>query len=163
MSPEKKNSSGLFLFLKQGKFIKRKKYCIICNQMNAFPYICSIVSNQNSCLMPISYDKKGLKKSKKYLNMGKKKYALIFSFYWALFQAVFVAGVLSLMDEKFSINKFILFLVVLFVSYSIFGYFMNLKNWERMKSLYYESIEYFKENDPEFIKDILEENLNNDK
>lgn len=114
--------------------------------------------------MPISYDKKGLKKSKKYLKMGKTKYALTLSFYWALFQAVFVSGLLMCSnDGKFLLNKFILYSVILFIINFIIGYFSSRKNWENMNSLYHESIEYFKENNPEFIKDILDENINNDK
>lgn len=113
--------------------------------------------------MPVTYDKKTLKKSKKYLKMGKKRYALTLAFYNTIFQTIFVAGLTSLMFRKFVLYKFLLLVLVLFVFYLIFGYITHLKGWERMKSLYYESIEYFKENDPEFIKDILEENLNNDK
>ncbi len=113
--------------------------------------------------MPVTYDKKVLIKSKKYLNMGKKKYAMRYSLYLSILIAFILSFPMVTIHEKFELRKYAVSFFILLAIYFIYGYYKNLKNWERMKNLYYESIEYFKENDPEFIKDILEENLNNDK
>ena len=113
--------------------------------------------------MPISYDKKGLKKAKKYLKMGKKKYAMRYSLYLSIILAFILSFPMVTIHEKFELRKYAVSFFILFAIYFIYGYYKNLKNWEGMKNLYIESIEYFKKNDPEFIKDILEENLNNDK
>lgn len=113
--------------------------------------------------MGITYDKKTLERYFKYLRMGKKKYTLMLTFYTSVFQTVFMAVFFYyIFKEKFDF-KFILSMCALFVFYMISGYFLALKNWKNMNNLYNESIEYFKENNPEFIKDILEKKQDNDK
>ena len=114
--------------------------------------------------MAITFDKKALVKSKNIIDNGKKTYAIKTSIVVAIFQTVFVSIFLFLIIKNdINMIKFLLLLIVLFIVHFIIGYYRDLKNWERIKSNYEETIEYFKKNNPDFIKDILETKETDDK
>jgi len=108
--------------------------------------------------MPITYDKKALKRFQKYLKMGKKKYALKIAFFSSIFQAIFLSSLLTLIDKKFEIVRFLILFFATFIFQLITTYISFLKQWDGMVSTYKESIEYFKKNNPEFIADMIEQN-----
>ncbi|HHH52670.1 MAG TPA: hypothetical protein ENK91_03350 [Bacteroidetes bacterium] len=113
--------------------------------------------------MAITFDKKALKKSMKYVKMGRTRYALRIAFFYSIFQAIFTPLFLFLINEDYSWTHYIEFAILLFVLNYVTMYIISSKDYKRMESLYYNSIEYFKENNPEFIADILEQNSDNDK
>ncbi|MEZ4906338.1 MAG: hypothetical protein R2771_01540 [Saprospiraceae bacterium] len=106
--------------------------------------------------MAITYDKKGLKKMEKMINMGNNKFAITRALYLSIFNAVFISLFLFVFDYKDGIEtnwknliiKFLLLLVLLFVTY----YFFQKIQWKEMKKTYEESKEYWDKTDPDFLK-----------
>ena len=109
-------------------------------------------------IMAITYDKKALKKLHKQIKDGKKLYA----FKTAFFSSMFWLGFMMIFNYLWSlINKDKHFDLIFFVIWSIATvlvflsyYFLNLKQWDRQKSLYEESIKYHKKYNPEILKGL---------
>ena len=102
--------------------------------------------------MPITFDKKGFRKTARWIKLGKKKYALRMTFLISLFYAVFASFFIAFtLDEIFSWKKVMLLFIVLFLFDFILNYFQMLRQWKSIISDYNETIDYWEKHDPTFF------------
>lgn len=106
--------------------------------------------------MAITYDRNGLKKMEKWIEMGSNKYALRTSMFMSLFNAIFITLFFILFDynDKIKVDWYYTFFkfFILFFFLFITNYFIQKRQWRGIKKTYEESIEYWEKTDSEFLK-----------
>lgn len=116
--------------------------------------------------MPITFDRKGFRKTAKNLKKGKKHYALRLSMIGSIFNALLSSFFIAFVFEKsFNVALFLISFFFIFLFTFIADYFVYLTQWKLMIDNYNETIDYWEKHDPTFFEgtkyDKIEENVPN--
>ncbi len=109
--------------------------------------------------MAITYDKKMLKRLHNKVDGGKRKFAFKYSLFFSVFNFFGMLGfgyIINIKtDEDFVFDIFFVatWFVGSLIMFFVF-YFINLKQYKEMKTMYVESIKYFEKHDPGFLKEL---------
>jgi hypothetical protein len=105
--------------------------------------------------MPITFDRKGFRKTANSIKKGKKHYLLRMSFFMSLFQAIFMSLFFAFINkDNFEWDYFLLVFFVFFIFELILNYYLLSKQWKPIVSDYNETIDYWEKHDPSFFEGV---------